>query len=81
MSENGEDFVRYSSEGRIHDLKIYALSSGEDRIEDMNSSRRESLCFPFPCFGTEKPSLLETLIYNSLMLDGKRKRRERYTFI
>lgn len=52
------------------------VQSGEERVADINSSKREPSYFPFPCFGTEEPRLFETFLYYSLMLDGRRKRRK-----
>lgn len=78
MSEDEQDFGRYNSGGRILDLKGDSSQSREKRIEDINSFRRESLCFLFLCFGTEEAHLFEIFIYYSLMLDGRRKRREKH---
>ena len=38
--------------GEYMTQKNEGSSSGEERMEDTDSPRREFLCFPFPCFGT-----------------------------
>lgn len=51
------EYVTQKSEG---------LSSVEERIEDKNSPKRESLCFPFPYFWTYVACLFEMFMCHSI---------------